>query len=108
MIVFQGDRTDDDVAAALERACSEIERLNGVVIQRDALGRRSFARPMKKCDNGHYIRVTFELPPENIDTLLARYKLAGDVFRIQVTCAPEHEFTARVEESGSSRNDDRE
>lgn len=108
MIVFQGDRTDEDVTAALDRACSEIERLNGSVIKRDELGRKTFARPMKKCDNGHYIRVTFELSPENIDALLARYKLTGDVFRIQVTCAPEYEFSARIDDGGYSRSDDRE
>ena len=57
--------------------------MGGNIIAKDSLGKRAFARPMKKRDNGVYVKVRFELDPLKIKELVARYRLVEEVFRVQ-------------------------
>lgn len=89
LFVFEGSRTDAEVAESVQRTCGEITRLKGEIIKQKVLGKRTFARPIRKRDSGHYVRILFKFDPSAIDALLARYKLAGDVFRHQITRVPD-------------------
>jgi ribosomal protein S6 len=64
--------------------CGEITRLDGNVLTTEVLGKRTFARPMQKRDNGIYVKIRFELDPSQVSVLLGRYRLAEDVFRVQI------------------------
>ena len=83
LYIFVGVSKDDVLEANLEKALSEVTRLGGNIIAKDSLGKRAFARPMKKRDNGVYVKVRFDLDPLKIKELVARYRLVEEVFRVQ-------------------------
>jgi small subunit ribosomal protein S6 len=83
LYIFVGVSKDDVLEANLEKALTEVTRLGGNIIAKDSLGKRAFARPMKKRDNGVYVKVRFELDPLKIKELVARYRLVEEVFRVQ-------------------------
>ena len=84
LYIFVGIAKDDALEANLEKALAEVTRLGGNVLAKDSLGKRTFARPMKKRDNGVYVKVRFEFDPLKIDELIKRYQLVEEVFRVQI------------------------
>ena len=84
LYIFVGVAKDDALEANLEKALAEVTRLGGKVVAKDSLGRRAFARPMKKHENGVYVKVRLELDPSKVDELVNRYKLVEEVFRVQI------------------------
>ena len=50
----------------------------------DILGKRTFARPMQKRENGVYALVRFEMDPSKVRELVNRYRLVEEVFRVQI------------------------
>ena len=84
LYIFVSIAKDDALEANLEKALAEVTRLGGNVLAKDSLGKRTFARPMKKRDNGVYVKVRFEFDPLKIDELIKRYQLAEEVFRVQI------------------------
>ena len=84
LYIFVGIAKDDALEANLEKALAEVTRLGGNVITQDSLGKRAFARPMKKRDSGVYVKVRFEIDPLKIDELVKRYQLVEEVFRVQI------------------------
>lgn len=84
LYIFVGIAKDDVLEANLEKALAEVTRLGGNVVAKEALGRRGFARPMKKRENGVYVKVRFELDPAKVDELVNRYHLVEEVFRVQI------------------------
>jgi small subunit ribosomal protein S6 len=89
LYIFVGISKDDVLEANLEKALAEVTRLGGNVIAKDSLGKRAFARPMKKRDNGVYVKVRFELDPLKIKELVNRYRLVEEVFRVQFLAVDE-------------------
>jgi len=84
LYIFVGVAKDDALEPYLEKALAEVTRLGGNVIGQDSLGRRAFARPMSKRENGVYVKVRFELDPLKVDELVNRYHLVEEVFRVQI------------------------
>ena len=84
LYIFVGIAKDDAVEANLEKALAEVQRIGGNVLETVQLGRRTFARPMKKRDSGAYVKVRMELDPAKVDELVKRYKLVEEVFRVQI------------------------
>ena len=89
LYIFVGISTDDVLEANLEKALAEITRLGGNVIAKDSLGKRAFARSMKKRDSGVYVKVRFEIDPLKIKELVNRYRLVEEVFRVQFLAVDE-------------------
>ena len=89
LYIFVGIAKDDALEANLEKALAEVTRLGGNVITQDSLGKRAFARPMKKRDSGVYVKVRFEIDPAKIDELVKRYQLVEEVFRVQFLAVDE-------------------
>ena len=89
LYIFVGVSKDDALQANLDKALQEVTRLGGNVIGQDSLGRRAFARPMKKRDNGVYVKVRFELDPAKLEELTNRYHLVEEVFRVQFLAVDE-------------------
>ena len=89
LYIFVGIAKDDALEANLEKALAEVTRLGGNVITQDSLGKRGFARPMKKRENGVYVKVRFEFDPSKIDELVKRYQLVEEVFRVQILAVDE-------------------
>ena len=84
LYIFVGIAQDDVLEAYLEKALAEVTRLGGNVLEKVQLGKRVFSRPMKKRDSGVYVKVRLELDAAKGDELVKRYKLAEEVFRVQI------------------------
>ena len=89
LYIFAGSAKDEALDKQIEKARGEITRLSGTVLSTDVLGKKSFARPMHKRDNGVYVKIRFELDPAQVSTLIGRYHLAEDVFRVQIQAIDE-------------------
>ena len=96
--IFPDKLLDDELDAAIASAAEEITNLKGTVSKTEKLGRRQFARPMKKQNSGHYVRLSFDAAPEAIAQLHARYKLSEHVFRVQIVTAQEIPASAEKKE----------
>ena len=84
LYIFVGTAKDDVLDQQIDKVCGEITRLDGNVLTTEVRGRRTFARPLQKRDNGIYVKIRFELDPSQVSVLLGRYRLAEDVFRVQI------------------------
>lgn len=87
LLIFPGTAKEDSLEKNMERIRGEIAKLNGSVQDVQAMGLRTFARPLKKKDAGHYARFRFSMDPANVNPLRARLKLNEDIFRTQIVCA---------------------
>ena len=84
LYIFAGNAKDDVLESSLTKAVAEIERFGGTVESQDILGKRTFARPMHKRENGVYAIIRFEIDPANVKELVNRYRLVEEVFRVQI------------------------
>jgi ribosomal protein S6 len=89
LYIFVGIAKDDALEANLDKALAEVERFGGNILEKVSLGRRSFSRPMKKRDSGVYVKVRFEMDPQEIEELVKRYRLVEEVFRVQILAVDE-------------------
>jgi len=97
MFIFPDRFKEEEIDGLLKNARAEIERLGGVVVSTTRLGRRAFARPIRKTNSGHYAVVSFKCGGEQLPMLHARFKLSEDVLRVQVVRAPVEPAAAAVE-----------
>lgn len=101
LIIFAETVKEDAVNQAMDDFGAEVERQGGVALDRAPLGRRSFARPLKKRDSGLYGKVYFEMEPPNIEPLKKRCKFVDSLFRIQIIVLPQgYRKTGESEDSG--------
>ena len=84
LYIFVGIAKDDVLEANLHKALAEVTRLGGNILEKVQLGKRMFSRPMKKRENGVYVKVRLELDPAKVEELVNRYKLVEEVFRVQI------------------------
>lgn len=89
LYIFVGVTKDDALNASLEKALAEVTKLGGNVLSTESLGKRAFSRPMKKRENGVYVKVRMELDPLKVTELVNRYKLVEEVFRVQILAVDE-------------------
>ena len=89
LFIFAAMAKDEALEAQIEKASAEITRLSGTVLSTESLGKKTFARTMHKRDNGVYVKMRFELAPAQVAALKARYRLQGDVFRVQILVVDE-------------------
>lgn len=89
LYIFAGNAKDDVLESNFAKAIAEIERFGGKVESQDILGKRTFARPMQKRENGVYALVRFEMDPAKVKELVNRYRLVEEVFRVQILAVDE-------------------
>ena len=89
LYIFAGSAKDDVLDKQIDKVRGEITRLSGNVLTTEVLGKKTFARPMHKRDNGVYVKIRFELNPAQVTTLTDRYHLIEDVFRVQILAVDE-------------------
>ena len=69
----------------------ELEKLGGTLESTTRMGKKNFARPLKKQKAGFYVMLVFKLDGSKIDAFKERLQLATDVFRAQFVLAEEVE-----------------
>ena len=94
MVVFPETMKEEAIEEAIGNVKAEIEKLEGGVENATRLGKRSFARPMRKQRAGHYAVIGFRAPGSAIHPLRQRLKLMPEVFRAQIVRAAEPQPTA--------------
>ena len=82
--IFVRIAKDDALEACLDKALAEVTRLGGNILEKVSLGRRAFSRPIRKRENGVYVKVRFEFDPQKVSELVSRYRLVEEVFRVQI------------------------
>ena len=99
LYIFAGLARDDNVDVLVEKVKGEITRLQGTILTADVLGKRTFSRPMRKKENGIYVRIRFELNPDQVKVLRGRYHLMEEVFRIQILAVDERREAVLTEQA---------
>jgi len=99
LYIFAGSAKDDVLDKQIDKVRGEITRLSGNVLTTEVLGKKTFARPMHKRDNGVYVRIRFELDPAQVSTLIDRYHLIEDIFRVQILAVDERREAVLVKQA---------
>jgi len=95
LFIFPETLDEEQLDQAVNAVKAELEKLGGSLENSTRLGKRTFARPMKKKKAGLYAIIMFRLDGSKIDAFKRRLKLATNVFRAQFMTAGE---SALVEE----------
>lgn len=98
LYIFAGSAKDDVLDKQIDKARGEITRLAGNVLNTEVFGKKTFARPMRKRDSGVYVKIRFELDPEQVSTLRSRYHLVEDIFRVQILAIDERREAVMVKQ----------
>jgi ribosomal protein S6 len=105
MFIFPKKLGDDALEDALKEVREEIEKAGGEVTGMTRLGKRPFARPLKKQDSGHYAVIGFTIDGAQIAPLHARFALKDSVLRVQfVKAGAEGGEMQADEESGEEQS----
>lgn len=99
LYIFVNAPKDEGLDHLIERVGAEITRLGGQLIGSESLGKRNFARPMKKRESGVYIRIRFEMDPDKVAALRARYAIMEEVFRVEVLSVDERREQLVIEQT---------
>ena len=83
LFIFPEILDEEQLDQAIADVKAEIEKLGGSLESTTRLGKRTFARPMKKKKAGIYVIIELRIDGASIDALKHRLKLATDVFRAQ-------------------------
>ena len=103
LYIFAGSAKDDVLDKQIDKARNEITRLSGNVLNTVVLGKKTFARPMHKRDNGVYVKIRFELDPLQVTTLVGRYHLVEDIFRVQILAVDERREAILVKQAEETK-----
>lgn len=84
LFIFPSRLEDEDIDKAVERIKGEITGHGGTAHDVVSLGKKRFARPLSKHGSGHYRRIYFDLPPDQVAALRDRFKFIDGLLRAQV------------------------
>lgn len=84
MFISHGSLDDATVEALTERFTGAISELGGQVDGVDQWGKREFAYEIDHMTVGYYTVVDFQLPPEQLEELERRLRLADQVVRHKI------------------------
>lgn len=84
LFVLEASRQEEAVENLLARIRSELVRMDGEVVEEEKIGKKFFARPMRKHDSGLYVRLRFRMDPAQIDGLRKRYRLFEGLLRVRI------------------------
>ena len=84
IMVLDDRKVDDHGEAMANDVANTVTTLGGTVLEKESLGRRSFARPMGKHKAGIYWDFKVELDPSQVAVLKERYRLNEVVLRTEL------------------------
>ena len=102
LYIFAGQAKDDVLDAQIQKALAEVTRLGGSVLTQEVLGKRAFAHPMHKRENGVYVLVRFEFDPAKVSELVNRYRLVEEVFRVQILAVDERREAIKAQKEAEA------
>jgi small subunit ribosomal protein S6 len=84
LFIFPSALAEDALAKLVETVHHEIDRQGGKIEREDRMGRRPFARPINKKEEGYYLRLWMRMNPELVTILLGRLRMVDEIIRVQV------------------------
>ena len=90
LFIFSSSMKDEDLDKVVERITNEITKLKGKVTDKNLIGKRDFALPLKKHTSGKYVALRIEIAPGDVNALKVRFKLIEYIFRLQMVVADDH------------------
>ena len=87
LFIFPESLDEEGLDQAIVRVKEELEKLGGSVESNTRIGKKTFARPLKKKKAGLYVVMMFRIDGSKIDAFKARLKLTTNVFRHQFVVA---------------------
>ena len=91
LFIFPETLDEEGLDLSVARVKEELEKLGGTLESTTRMGKKNFARPLKKQKAGFYVVLMFKLEGAKIDALKQRLKLSTNVFRAQFVVATESE-----------------
>ena len=91
LFIFPETLDEEGLDMAVARVKEELEKQGGTLESTTRMGKKNFARPLKKQKAGYYVMLVFKLEGAQIDAFKKRLKLATDVFRAQFVLTEEVE-----------------
>lgn len=91
LFIFPETLDEDHLEMAITRVKEELEKLGGSLESTTRMGKKNFARALKKQKAGFYVVMMIKLDGAQVDAFKKRLKLATDVFRSQFVLAEEVE-----------------
>lgn len=95
LFIFPEALDEEGLDQAIGRVKEELEKLGGSMESNTRMGKKTFARPLKKQKAGLYVVMMFTLEGKKLDAFKARLKLTTNVFRHQFVVAGEEEEVAQ-------------
>jgi len=102
LFVFPERMRDEEIESAQASVVADLARCGGKLLGALKLGRRSFARPMRKARGGVFVRMVFEMEGGQVDAFRRRLKLNETLVRGQITAGDEQSLSWVQEESVST------
>ena len=91
LFIFPETLDEENLDLAIGRVKEELERLGGSLESTTRMGKKTFARPMRKQKAGYYVVMMIRLDGGQMAAFKKRLKLATDVFLSQFVRAEEAE-----------------
>jgi small subunit ribosomal protein S6 len=91
LFIFPETLDEENLDQSIARVKEELETLGGTLESTTRMGKKNFARPLKKQKAGIYVVLMFKLDGTKIDAFKQRLKLSTDVFRSQFVLGKESE-----------------
>jgi len=91
LFIFPETLDEEHLDLSINRVKEEIEKLGGSLESTTRMGKKNYARPLKKQKAGHYVVMMIKLDGDKLVQFGQRLKLATDVFRSQIVVAEETE-----------------
>ncbi len=89
LFIFPETLDEEGLDQAIARVKEELEKLGGTLESTTRMGKKNFARPLKKQKAGLYAVLMFKLEGTRIDAFKKRLTLSTNVFRSQFVLASE-------------------
>ncbi|MEE9368249.1 MAG: 30S ribosomal protein S6 [Pontiella sp.] len=89
LFIFPETLDEEGLDQAIGQVKEELEKLGGSIESTTRMGKRAFARPLKKQKAGYYVVLMFNAEGTKLDAFKARLKLGTNVFRHQFVEASE-------------------
>lgn len=91
LFIFPETMDEEALDMGIARVKEELEKLGGSLESTTRVGKKNFARPLKKQKAGHYVVLMIRMDGGKLVAFKQRLKLTTDVFRSQIVTAEEAE-----------------
>jgi small subunit ribosomal protein S6 len=94
MVIFDQDQDENDVKSSTKSYCDQISKAGASLGDVDHWGKRKFAYPINKKNEGYYVVIQAKAEPDVMTELSRQLGLDTEVVRHMVLRIPESQYKA--------------